>query len=165
MQIEVNINNKWKMEWGDATGQYEDIDSTKNWILWEKFYTASDTIREISFSAIMNTSSPDGDAGARFWIDDVYVAGERIGVEEKDKYLMLNAELKAEPNPFFQSTVISYQLSVKDKETKIRIYDISGKLVEETKENIIGKNLKAGIYFLKINNYKPIKIIKVSYPQ
>ncbi|MDD5528744.1 MAG: T9SS type A sorting domain-containing protein [bacterium] len=91
-----------------------------------------------------------------------YIKGEGVGVEENNsKCLILNAKLEAKPNPFVAFTVISEQLSVKDKETKIQIYDVSGKLIEETKDNIIGKKLKSGVYFIKVNNYKPLKVVKL----
>lgn len=88
---------------------------------------------------------------------EIYTYGP--GVEEKSNIKMQNAKLEAFPNPFIQFT----RLAVKDKTTKIQIYDISGKLVEETKDNIIGKKLKPGIYFVSVNKYKPIKAVKMSY--
>ncbi|MDD5529748.1 MAG: YCF48-related protein [bacterium] len=99
------------------------------------------------------------------------------GIEEKLNIKNQKLNIEAKPNPFVQSTVVSYSASggfrsaqqEKDKEIKIQVYDISGKLVEETKSNIItakagcsiGKNLKPGIYFVKVNDYKPLKIVKM----
>ncbi|MFA5031959.1 MAG: T9SS type A sorting domain-containing protein [bacterium] len=87
--------------------------------------------------------------------------GHNIAIEEKLKIKNQKSNIKIFPNPFVfctQLSMASGQCSVKDK---IRIYDISGKLVEETKDNIIGKNLKSGIYFVKVNDSKPIKVVKM----
>ncbi|MDD2890672.1 MAG: SBBP repeat-containing protein [bacterium] len=86
-----------------------------------------------------------------------------VGIEEK-QWPVVSGEwsVTASPNPFAQKTVVSGQWSV-DSKTKIRIYDISGKLVKETKDNVIGKDLKSGIYFVRVNDYKPIKVVKMSY--
>lgn len=71
-------------------------------------------------------------------------------------------ELKIWPNPFVSTTSIEYKVkSLESKDYKVQIYDISGKLVEETKNNTIGKNLKAGVYFVKIGELKPVKITKI----
>lgn len=85
-----------------------------------------------------------------------------IGVEEKADAgsKMQDARIKVEPNPFTQNTNIRLQDS-RFKINKIHIYDVSGKLVEETKDNIIGENLEAGIYFVKVGEYKLIKIVKL----
>ncbi|MDD5528738.1 MAG: T9SS type A sorting domain-containing protein [bacterium] len=97
-----------------------------------------------------------------------YAKGIGVGIEENnDNCLMLNAQLKAEPNPFVEKTVVSgsasggFRSAQQEKEIKIQIYDIAGKLVEETKDNIIGKQLRTGIYFVKFKNYKPLKIVKL----
>ncbi|MDD5529747.1 MAG: YCF48-related protein [bacterium] len=79
------------------------------------------------------------------------------------------ATLQISQNPFVEKTVVSGFTSGGSEKSKIRIYDISGKLIEETKNNIItakagcsiGKNLKPGIYFVKVNDYKPLKIVKM----
>ncbi|MDD5528813.1 MAG: T9SS type A sorting domain-containing protein [bacterium] len=101
--------------------------------------------------------------------------GHNIGVEEKWSEATSRlggdqiSKLTAFPNPFVQSTVVSYTV---DKNVgqggiypavavSLAIYDISGKLVEETKDNVIGKNLKTGIYFVKVNDSKPIKVVKM----
>ncbi|MDI6839981.1 MAG: T9SS type A sorting domain-containing protein [bacterium] len=81
-----------------------------------------------------------------------------IGVEEAilDKTTLL---LKITPNPFTQTTVISYQLPVKSK-VSLRVYDISGRLVktlvDEVKEVgyhstvLDAKLMREGIYFCKL---------------
>ncbi|MDD2889167.1 MAG: SBBP repeat-containing protein [bacterium] len=129
-----------------------------------------------------SASSSSGD-------DYVTIKYSTVGIEEPSNldWGLGIGELKAFPNPFAQKTVVSGQWSVASK-TKIRIYDISGKLVETHSitqsppwQNVpspnnsitqisIGEKLKTGIYFVKVNDYltadrhvKPIKIIKISY--
>ncbi|MDD5530656.1 MAG: T9SS type A sorting domain-containing protein [bacterium] len=162
VRLKININNNWRKEWSDMAGGEEDIDSTENWVIWEKVYTTNDTIRGISFSSGSYTSQPDNMAGANLFIEDVYISGEEIGIEENPNIKNQNVKIEIFPNPFVQTTVVSGERSV-DSKTKIQVYDISGKLVEETKNNVIGSNLKPGIYFVKVNNYKPVKVVKMSY--
>lgn len=68
-----------------------------------------------------------------------------------------------QPNPFINTTIVKFENEpmAKLKYNKIRVYDMSGRLVEETMDNVVGKKLGAGIYFIKFRNYKPIKIIKL----
>ncbi|MDD5528814.1 MAG: SBBP repeat-containing protein [bacterium] len=93
-----------------------------------------------------------------------------VGVEE-EKSNIKNQKLNIQifPNPFVSKTVVSgsssggFRSAQQGEETKIQIYDIAGKLVETTKDNIVGKNLKSGIYFARVNDSKPVKIVKMSY--
>lgn len=77
-------------------------------------------------------------------------------IEETAEILPLKFEIQVYPNPFTQHTVVS-----KKSVSSIQVYDLSGRLVETAKRNIIGGNLKPGIYFLKAKGIKPIKVIKL----
>lgn len=68
---------------------------------------------------------------------------------------------RAFPNPFINSTLINYNLPFTNCDLRISLYDISGKLIETTDNPIIGKNLKAGIYFVRVGKSKPVKITKI----
>lgn len=78
------------------------------------------------------------------------------------------ATLSAFPNPFSTFTAIQFA-DLKIANSKIKIYDISGKLLEyhsvnstNSKNSVtLGKNLKSGIYFLRVNNSSPLKFIKL----
>lgn len=97
--------------------------------------------------------------------DDIWLlkVAKEEGVEETNQNSNLNTQISILPNPFVGTTVLSYQEAVNsEQKNNTRIYDGSGRLVEETEKTVIGKNLKAGVYFLKVSNYKPIKIIKLS---
>ncbi|MDD2889426.1 MAG: T9SS type A sorting domain-containing protein, partial [bacterium] len=86
------------------------------------------------------------------------------GVEEKSNIKNQISKIETYPNPFVEKTVISYsgnKSTNNPPQAEITIYDITGKLVEEPKDNIIGKTLKSGIYFVKVAGYKPIKITKM----
>lgn len=81
-----------------------------------------------------------------------------VGVAETEGFEIRKEELTTYPNPFFYSTTVNCQsLSGTDK---MQIYDISGKLVKETEDNIIGQDLNPGIYFIKFRNFEKTKIIK-----
>lgn len=91
---------------------------------------------------------------------DIYlVRTGKIGIEESEESGIGSQRLKIYPNPFSQSTVVNYQLTHKD--IKIQIYDMTGRLIKETKDSVIGKDLKAGIYFVKAQDCKLEKIIKL----
>lgn len=82
-----------------------------------------------------------------------------VGVEENPNLKPQISKLEISQNPFFQGTVIKYQLPVKDKVT-LSIYNLSGRcvktLINEEKQagnytvNLNAKDLKAGIYFLQL---------------
>jgi hypothetical protein len=85
--------------------------------------------------------------------------------------------IKAYPNPFTDHIFLDFNLSneTKNKEYSVQVYDISGKLISETKGNS-GSNdllsltllsdytdLPKGIYFIKVRierNQQHIKILK-----
>lgn len=78
-----------------------------------------------------------------------------VGVEENNdkenaECLMLNAY----PNPFTRTTIIKFKDSKIEKleDYKIQIYDITGRLIEETNNTIIGKDLQSGISLLNVGN-------------
>lgn len=63
--------------------------------------------------------------------------------------------LKAAPNPFFNHTTLD------DATGQVEIYDASGRLIETAVGRIVGQNLKAGVYFLRTNGCRPLKVIKL----
>lgn len=79
------------------------------------------------------------------------------GVEDEHDYENSLSGIRIAPNPFTYSASVTG----KSKTVGISIYDLSGRLVEESKDNIIGRNLKKGIYFVKIEDHKPVKIVKL----
>lgn len=95
----------------------------------------------------------------------VLVLVDMNAVEENQTPTLQNPKLEIHSNPSFQSTVISYQISVKSK-VKLRVYDLTGRCVKtmvngekeagEYSVSLDGKDLKNGIYFLKFSsgNYK-----------
>ncbi|MDD5529084.1 MAG: T9SS type A sorting domain-containing protein [bacterium] len=104
----------------------------------------------------------------------------KIGIEEKSNIKNQILKIEAYPNPFVENAVISYSASggfrsaqqEKDKETEIRIYDISGRTVYKVdKLNKSSKSLvwspktcPAGIYFVEVKSadYKLIKkLVKI----
>ena len=100
-----------------------------------------------------------------------------FGIEEKTGNRQKAIGIRVYPNPFTQRTAIkllSYSNGFCEqaiKEASLKIYDLSGRFVKSYTMGrnpeiapttiTIGKTLKAGIYFLKTNGYKPIKIVKL----
>ncbi|MBI4721563.1 MAG: T9SS type A sorting domain-containing protein [Candidatus Stahlbacteria bacterium] len=90
--------------------------------------------------------------------DSVTLDGPKLfGTEENSKTTNQKSKLEVYPNPFVVFTKVREQKI----EDRIQVYDMMGRLVEETKESIIGKNLPPGFYFVKVKGYKPIKVIKI----
>ena len=95
-----------------------------------------------------------------------------IGVEEKIEYpLVPNWKLNAFPNPFRENVNINLEIEdegFKMEEAKLKIYDVSGRLVKSVKLTSntfeLGADLVPGVYFLKltIGEHKEIqKLIKI----
>lgn len=83
-----------------------------------------------------------------------------VGIEEAEAgSKMQEARIKISQNPFIQSTVISYQLSMKGK-VLLTVCDISGRCVKTLVDgekgagsydvNLDAQNLKAGVYFVRL---------------
>ncbi|OYD15047.1 hypothetical protein CH333_06660, partial [candidate division WOR-3 bacterium JGI_Cruoil_03_44_89] len=80
------------------------------------------------------------------------------GVEEVNHNSLITdyPPLKVYPNPFVWCCC-----TASSGHNLLHIYDLSGRLIETTKSNIIGKDLNVGIYFIEANGYKPVKVVKV----
>ncbi len=124
--IFVKVNNNYLIEWvceGD----------NPVWTKWEKIYTSSDTISSIEFYAVASSGLHGNTGDANFWIDDVYISGTVVGIEED----ISNSEefLEIYPNPFRDRTVISLECinmvdaAVTWSQHSINIYDLSGRLI------------------------------------
>jgi len=92
------------------------------------------------------------------WTDNneptITLLDESVGIE--DEYKVNLSKIQIMPNPFRRYAIVNGIGLTKT----IRIYDVTGSLVEETKKNIVGNSLKEGIYYVKIEGHKPYKIIK-----
>ncbi len=86
--------------------------------------------------------------------------GRYIGIEEVQTEPTFSP-ISIYPNPFIHTTAIRYSLNENRNDLLLTIYDLSGRLIETIESNTIGKNLKSGIYFLKIEGYKPVKLVKL----
>ncbi len=96
---------------------------------------------------------------------DVYFRmkeADSVGVEERQETRdkRQETELEIQPNPFIRTTAIKL-LSNQAIKGKVQVYDMVGRLVEETESKVIGKDLSPGVYFVKLREYKPIKIVKL----
>lgn len=82
---------------------------------------------------------------------------------------------KISPNPFSKKTTVSYKLSVISK-VSLKVYDLAGRLVrtlldEEVKAgnytvdwdgmDMSSNEVQSGVYFLKAEGFKPVKIVKL----
>jgi len=79
------------------------------------------------------------------------------GIKESHKKVVKpSGKFKLGINPFINSARIK---GIKNK--KIIIYDLSGRKIKTCKSNFIGKGLKSGIYFIKVENAGFFEIIKI----
>lgn len=88
-----------------------------------------------------------------------------VAVEESSASVGTKRALSIFPNPFSNSTTIKFNIpnSVGNgRDRSISIYDISGKLIEKTDNPVIGRNLKSGVYFVRVGKSKPVKITKLN---
>ncbi|TES93528.1 MAG: T9SS type A sorting domain-containing protein [Candidatus Cloacimonadota bacterium] len=96
----------------------------------------------------------------------IYKVPSGVGIKESETGIRQEAtDIKVYPNPF--TAVISVQCSVPSDKTNIvlYIYDLSGRLVESfpltTDHYSLTTDFSPGIYFLKAEGYKPVKVIKL----
>ncbi|MCK4306734.1 T9SS type A sorting domain-containing protein [candidate division WOR-3 bacterium] len=172
VDIFVKINNEWVSQWSTSGNNLI-------WTKWGKIFGASDRVSGIKFCASTRAGSGDiSDAGAYvwFWIDDAYISGTEVGMEEEERNKPFKFEVS--PNPFRNSVFIRYSLGSGERESpQITIYDLSGKVIKETlnlndeANQVIwdgkdksGKSVATGVYFVrfKISGRKFLrKIIKL----
>jgi hypothetical protein len=101
-----------------------------------------------------------GAGGGDLWLIRL---GPETGAEERNRVSRTErSELRVTPNPFTTRTVISYSSLVGARcVVPLQIYDLGGRLVEETGQGVIGKELESGVYFVKVKGYEPVKMVKV----
>jgi len=97
----------------------------------------------------------DSDLFEFTWEDTINGVGQGDIKEVND--IKVRKVLNVGPNPFYSFTSIANM----PNNAEIKIYDITGRLVEKSKDKNIGHNLKSGIYFIMAKGYKPGKIIKI----
>ena len=92
--------------------------------------------------------------------------GYPIGIEEGQVEDINTLKLQVYPNPF--TSVVSVQLQCRGHSAEgieLTIYDVGGRLVKAvpltTNPLSLGTDLKMGVYFLKADGYKPVKVVKV----
>jgi hypothetical protein len=160
VSISLKINGNWVTEWSSREGN-------PIWIKWEKIYGSTDTVSGIKFYAEAYTRMNGSIGRTKFWIDDVYIGGEVVGVEESAKCKVQNAKLEIYPNPFQSQTTMRYSSFNKKDNINIRIYDLSGRTIREFKcirnqivwdgkdEN--GKWVSPGVYFVRLQEVNKSK--------
>jgi hypothetical protein len=119
-------------------------------------------------------SALPGDTGI-----DIYLRGP--GVEESNYQLSTgNGQLSIHPNPFTHNAVVEFGVRswefVDEKPSALKIYDLGGRLVrvlpfnystiqpfnQTTRDGVVvGERLEAGVYFVKVKGYEPVKMVKL----
>ncbi len=88
--------------------------------------------------------------------------GPHIGVEESEEFRVKSLELKVYPNPFTTGVRVKGLGVSEGQKVNLKIYDMMGRLVEETNVGLedckIGESLPAGIYFVKVQEFKSSKV-------
>jgi hypothetical protein len=158
INIDVLVNNGW-MTISEISFSNRDT-SCNNWT--EVSVSVDTTIRGIRFCSFVlhgknSVLDPSG-ASTHFWIDDIYIG--KTGIEESKELKVKSIKLEIYPNPFIRSTIVRLE-DLKIEDCKIMIYDMVGKLVEQTEGTVIGEDLPSGIYFVRAEGYKPIKVVKL----
>jgi hypothetical protein len=102
---------------------------------------------------------------------DAYESGFQIygtatGIKVNDESLpTLPSRICISPNPFTTVTRLEVRGASRNHKAKLLIYDSAGRLVKsgklETSTYELGTDLKAGIYFLKLNGTPVGKVVKV----
>jgi len=116
--------------------------------------------------------SPDGnwvvyDRGDATGYYQIYKVPSGVGIEESKRETRQETRgIRIYPNPFITSTSI-YLSSIGQsaKSIELRIYDLGGRLVKlvplTTDHYSLTVDFSPGIYFLNVQDYKPIKVIKL----
>lgn len=162
----------------EAQVQFESfVDDTENWVRIADTIVAEGDFEYITignFNDDANTSTQDnpsaGDCvgcyGAYYFIDDVSIT-EYLGTTSINE-IKWDKSIRSFPNPFVSELTISSDHPMRN--TEIKIYDASGKIVFRSKLgngstfNINLEELQKGVYFLDVNHeegMQTIRLIKV----
>jgi hypothetical protein len=91
--------------------------------------------------------------------------GYPVGITEEEKGKTSLPELQVTPNPFKQRINIMCSGFSEKQKSDLEIFDISGRLIDSvplTSNNLsLITDFKPGIYFLEVEGYEPVKVIKV----
>lgn len=98
----------------------------------------------------------------------IMFANEGLPCGVEDREMPKTLELKAFPNPFTENITVLLP-STAEENFRLRIYDITGTLIRTLPANhrtwdginSKGETSQSGIYILKVNGYRPVKIIKL----
>lgn len=163
----VKVNGRFIGEWYCESG------SNPVWTKWEKTYGESDTVSGIYFAARGFSQLHGCNGEANFWIEDVYISGTVVGIEEYRH----GVTLEIYPNPFTERVYIYYSLEGSQYTNgcgnlRLRIYNIAGSCIREL-DNILdyalnhyiwdgrdsnGNKVLPGVYFITIEPYKGTRI-------
>lgn len=99
-------------------------------------------------------------------IDQFNVVDQALGTTSLD----LTNALQAMPNPFRETTRITFESNV--GESLLRVFDLTGQLVQtipvpnDSNQVIVGADLPKGVYFVRLEQVdrvsKPLKVVKVN---
>ncbi len=155
------LKNQARPALGDLDGD-GDIDLLcGGWAIAKAYENTGDTTNPI-WTVKMGWLTPDAANNNGFYPELIDIDGDAsVNVEEKKCFVnTYDDRLEAYPNPFTEYAVIK-PLNNQVIEESLKIYDMMGRLVEETHSKIIGKDLSVGIYFVKVKEYSPLKIVKL----
>ncbi len=121
-----------------------------------------------------------GGANGSFFSDTWEYDAAPVGVEEEGYQSPIIAEhqLQVYPNPFIFSTTISlpsiehpdgivnaFHGTSSAEGIELTIYDVGGRLVKSfpltTNQLSLGTDICSGVYFLKVDGFKPVKVVKL----
>jgi hypothetical protein len=89
------------------------------------------------------------------------------GVENDRESELKSLRLRVFPNPFIGFAEVRRNVGAQGPATDgtgimpLKIYDMSGRLVESTKSKVIGRNLAPGIYFVRAEGYTAEIVVKL----
>jgi hypothetical protein len=94
-----------------------------------------------------------------------YVKGHGyVEVEESKQIALADTRLHIYPNPFVYSTEVKHLRSyerTRGEGLLVQVYDVTGRIVEETNSYIIGAQLAPGTYFVRVHGALTAKITKI----
>jgi hypothetical protein len=101
---------------------------------------------------------------AVWWMMARLAGWSGVSVEEGSNYQLStgNRQLSIHPNPFTHNAVVEFGGRFAPPAAGLlHVYDLGGRLVQETGGNTVGKGLEPGIYFVKVRGHEPVKIVKL----
>jgi photosystem II stability/assembly factor-like uncharacterized protein len=140
---------------GGYKGIYRSTDRGASWEAWNEGFDTPPFVVELACSRSQDSTFYlfAGTYGRGVWVRKCGIqAIEEIQLDRENE----RSPLSIYPNPFVHTARLEMTGLY-----NVPLYDVCGRKIRNLKKGTFGEDLKPGIYFVKIQDYKIVKVVKL----